>query len=159
MELNIRAARREDAATLLQFIKELATYEQAEHEVKATLDAIDDAIFSAGSLVHALICEQGSNPVGMAIWFYSFSTWQARKGLYLEDLYVTPRARGLGAGKALLRRLAQIAIEEGCGRFEWSVLDWNEPAILMYEALGAERQSEWLRYRLAGNALIEFAKG
>ncbi|WP_320200696.1 GNAT family N-acetyltransferase (plasmid) [Agrobacterium sp. rho-13.3] len=159
MELNIRVARREDTATLLHFIEQLAAYERAEREVTATLESLEDAIFGLGSVTRALICEQGTNPIGMAIWFYNFSTWQARKGLYLEDLYVAPAARGVGAGKALLRRLAQIAVEEGCGRFEWSVQDWNKPAILAYEAIGAERQQEWVRYRLAGNALAALATG
>jgi GNAT superfamily N-acetyltransferase len=94
----------------------------------------------------------------MAIWFFNYSTWQARNGLYLEDLYVTPSARGFGAGKALLQRLAQIALENGCGRFEWSVLDWNEPAIKVYDAIGAEPQNEWIRYRLAGDALTALAE-
>ena len=94
----------------------------------------------------------------MAIWFFSYSTWQARNGLYLEDLYVTPKARGLGAGKAMLKRLAQIALEKGCGRFEWSVLDWNEPAIRVYEAIGADPMSEWIRYRLTGDRLKAFAE-
>ena len=95
----------------------------------------------------------------MAVYFFSYSTWQAKNGLYLEDLYVTPDARGSGAGKALLRRLAQIALEKGCGRFEWSVLDWNEPSIRVYEAIGAEPQKEWIRYRMAGETLAAFARG
>ncbi len=98
-------------------------------------------------------------PVGFAVWFYSYSTWLARNGLYLEDLYVTPDQRGTGAGRSMLRHLARIAVEKGCGRFEWSVLDWNEPAIKAYEAIGAEPLSEWTRYRLAGPALEAFAAG
>ncbi|WP_427928899.1 N-acetyltransferase family protein, partial [Agrobacterium cavarae] len=94
-----------------------------------------------------------------AVWFLSYSTWLSRNGLYLEDLYVTPDARGSGAGKALLKRLAAIAVEKGCGRFEWSVLDWNEPAIRVYQAIGAEAQDEWVRYRLSGEALKAFASG
>lgn len=104
-----------------------------------------------------MICEADGKPAGFAIWFYSYSTWQARKGLYLEDLYVSPEFRGSGAGKALLKHLARTAVAEGCGRFEWSVLDWNEPAIRVYEAVGAEPMSEWTRYRLAGKGLEAFA--
>jgi GNAT superfamily N-acetyltransferase len=159
MSLVIRPARREDAPTLLGFIRELAIYERAEHEVAATAETIEQSIFGPGSVTRALICEKDGEPIGMAVWFFSYSTWQARNGLYLEDLYVTPQARGAGAGKALLKRLAQIAVEHGCGRFEWSVLDWNEPAIRVYEAVGAEPQSEWIRYRLSGRALQDFAEG
>jgi GNAT superfamily N-acetyltransferase len=159
MSLVIRPARREDAPTLLGFIRELAIYEKAEHEVAATAETIEQSIFGPGSVTRALICEKDGEPIGMAVWFFSYSTWQARNGLYLEDLYVTPQARGAGAGKALLKRLAQIAVEHGCGRFEWSVLDWNEPAIRVYEAVGAEPQSEWIRYRLSGRALQDFAEG
>ncbi|WP_117191146.1 GNAT family N-acetyltransferase [Rhizobium terrae] len=158
MALTLREATRNDAATLLGFIRELAIYEKAEHEVAATVETIEQSIFGETSVTRALICEQNGVAVGMAIWFYSYSTWQARNGLYLEDLYVTPRARGLGAGKAMLRRLAQIALENGCGRFEWSVLDWNEPAIRVYETIGAEPMNEWIRYRLSGDTLKTFAE-
>ncbi|OWK23100.1 GCN5 family acetyltransferase [Rhizobium yanglingense] len=157
--LTIREAVREDAATLLGFIRELAIYEKAEHEVAATIEKIEESIFGTNSVTRALICEQDSRPVGMAIWFFNYSTWQAKNGLYLEDLYVTPAARGLGAGRALLKRLAEIALEAGCGRFEWSVLDWNEPAIRVYQAIGAEPMNEWIRYRLSGEALKNFAAG
>lgn len=159
MSLTIRPAMREDAATLLGFIRELAIYEKAEHEVAATVATIEESIFGPRSVTRALICEKDGVAIGMAIWFFSYSTWQARNGLYLEDLYVTPAARGAGAGKAMLRRLAGIAVENGCGRFEWSVLDWNEPAIRVYDSLGAEPQTEWIRYRLAGDALVKFAQG
>ncbi|MNL52887.1 Acetyltransferase (GNAT) family protein [compost metagenome] len=124
----------------------------------ATVETIEQSIFGPHSVTQALICEKDGQAIGMAIWFFNYSTWQARNGLYLEDLYVTPSARGFGAGKALLQRLAQIALENGCGRFEWSVLDWNEPAIKVYDAIGAEPQNEWIRYRLAGDALTAFAE-
>lgn len=156
-DIVIREAVRADAAVLLGFIRELAIYEKAEHEVTATVATIEQSIFGPSSVTRALVAERDGMPVGMAIWFFSYSTWQAKNGLYLEDLYVTPSARGVGIGKALLRRLAQIAIENGCGRFEWSVLDWNEPAIRAYDAIGAEPQKEWLRYRMAGEALQTFA--
>jgi GNAT superfamily N-acetyltransferase len=159
MELTIREAVREDAATLLGFIRELAIYEKAEHEVAATVETIESSIFGESSVTRALVCEQDGIAIGMAIWFFSYSTWQARNGLYLEDLYVTPKARGLGTGKAMLKRLAQIAADNDCGRFEWSVLDWNDPAIRVYEAIGAEPMTEWIRYRLAGETLRSFAEG
>lgn len=157
MTLSIREAVPDDAATILRFITELADYEKAVHEVEATVETVRSSLFGPGSVTRGLICEQDDRPIGMAIWFFSYSTWQARNGLYLEDLYVTPEARGAGAGKALLKALARIAIDEGCGRFEWSVLDWNEPSIRVYEKIGAEPQKEWIRYRLSGERLIEFA--
>ena len=105
-----------------------------------------------------LIAEIDNTPVGLAIYFYNFSTWLGKHGIYLEDLFVTPSARGKGAGKALLKSLAKIAVTEQCGRVEWSVLDWNKPAIDFYEALGAKPQDGWTVYRLTDNALIDFAK-
>ncbi|THK36927.1 GNAT family N-acetyltransferase [Ensifer sp. MPMI2T] len=157
MKTSIRNAVPEDAETILRFITELATYEKAGHEVEATVELLQASLFGPDAVARAVICEVDGAPAGFAIWFYSFSTWQARKGLYLEDLYVTPEYRGSGAGKLLLKHLARIAIAEGCGRFEWSVLDWNEPAIRVYEAVGAEPMSEWKRYRLAGAALKALA--
>ncbi|RWX78210.1 GNAT family N-acetyltransferase [Neorhizobium lilium] len=159
MPLLIREALAQDAPTLLHFIRELAIYERAEHEVAATVEAIEESIFGSGAVTRALICELDGEPIGMAIWFFNYSTWQAKNGLYLEDLYVTPKARGAGAGKAMLKRLAQIAIENGCGRFEWSVLDWNKPAIRVYDGIGAEPMKEWIRYRLSGDSLTAFANG
>jgi GNAT superfamily N-acetyltransferase len=158
MALTVREAVRSDAAMMLNFIRELAIYEKAEHEVEATVESIEQSIFGEATVTRGLICEKDGEPIGMAIWFFSYSTWKARNGVYLEDLYVTPNARGLGAGKALLKRLAKIALENQCARFEWSVLDWNEPAIRVYEAIGAEPQNEWIRYRLAGERLKAFAE-
>ncbi|MFP5076010.1 N-acetyltransferase family protein [Rhizobium sp. YIM 134829] len=159
--LRLRRATAADAPTILRFVRELADYERARHEVQATEDTIRQSIFGEGSITKALICErvETSEPIGFAVWFMSYSTWQARNGLYLEDLYVTPEARGAGAGRLMLRELARIAVAEGCGRFEWSVLDWNAPAIRGYEAIGAKPQSEWIRYRLDGQALKDFAAG
>ena len=159
MTVTVRPATPSDAATILRFVRELADYEKAIHEVEATEETTRQAMFGEHSVTHALICERDGAAIGMAVYFFSYSTWQARNGLYLEDLYVTPEARGSGAGKAMLRRLAQIAVEKGCGRFEWSVLDWNEPSIRVYEAIGAEPQKEWVRYRLAGETLEAFARG
>lgn len=157
MTFTIRPATPDDAATILGFITELAVYEKAGHEVAATEDSIRQSIFGHGSVTEAAILEADGKPAGFAVWFYSYSTWLARNGLYLEDLYVSPDHRGGGGGKRLLRHLAHIAVEKGCGRFEWSVLDWNEPAIRVYDAIGAEPQSEWIRYRLSGDALKAFA--
>lgn len=157
MSFAIRAATPEDAATILGFITELAVYEKAGHEVEATEETIRASIFGEGSVTEAVILESDGRPAGFAVWFYSYSTWQAKNGLYLEDLYVSPDYRGTGAGKMLLKHLAGIAVEKGCGRFEWSVLDWNEPAIRVYDGIGAEPQSEWIRYRMTGQALKDFA--
>jgi GNAT superfamily N-acetyltransferase len=156
---DIREATSADAGTILRFITELAIYEKAGHEVEATVETITESLFGTNSVSHAAICERDGVPVGFAVWFFSYSTWQARNGLYLEDLYVTPGQRGTGAGRLMLRYLARIAVEKGCGRFEWSVLDWNEPAIKAYQAIGAEPLSEWTRYRLTGAALESFAAG
>ena len=158
MTISIRKAVPADAAIIHGFIVELAVYEKAEHEVKANIAEIESSIFSASSPAKALICELNGEAIGFAVYFYNYSTWQGRKGLYLEDLYVSPKHRGLGAGKFLLRHLAQVAVEEGCGRFEWSVLDWNQPAIEFYDSVGAKPQAEWLKYRLAGDDLFNFAK-
>ncbi|HLT64005.1 MAG TPA: GNAT family N-acetyltransferase [Pseudohongiella sp.] len=156
-QITVRPAVAEDAATIFHFIRELAIYEKAEHEVVTDVDGIRDSIFAADSNVRALICSVDDAVVGFAVYFYNYSTWQGRKGIYLEDLYVSPEHRGVGAGKALLHYLARLAVAEGCGRFEWSVLDWNTPSILFYESIGAKPQSEWIRYRLDGDALIQFA--
>lgn len=156
----VRPASVDDAGTILRFIRELAEYEKALHEVVATQETVAASLFGEGSVTRAVICEtEDGAPAGFAVWFKSYSTWQAKNGLYLEDLYVTPAHRGTGVGKMLLRHLARIAVEEGCGRFEWSVLDWNTPAIRVYDALGAEPQTEWIRYRLDGDKLKTFAAG
>ncbi|MEZ2218853.1 N-acetyltransferase family protein [Rhizobium sp. RCC_161_2] len=157
MTIKIRPAQLSDSALILRFIRELAEYEKAAHEVEATTASIEQSLFGPQSVTRAVICEVDGEPVGFAVWFYTYSTWLARNGLYLEDLYVTPQKRGSGAGKALLKYLAKLAVEKGCGRFEWSVLDWNEPAIRVYRSIGAEPQDEWIRYRLAGDALTAFA--
>lgn len=157
MSLTIRPATPDDAELILRFITELAIYEKAEHEVKTDAAGIRDSLFAEGSTAHGLICENDGQPIGYAVYFFNYSTWLGKHGLYLEDLYVSPQARGIGAGKALLRHLAQLAVARGCGRFEWSVLDWNTPAIDFYESFGARPQSEWTTYRLTGQALLDFA--
>ncbi|WEL53093.1 GNAT family N-acetyltransferase [Pseudomonas kermanshahensis] len=159
MSLTIRPAVRTDAAQILAFITELADYERARHEVIASVADIERSLFDEGSTVHSLICERDGQAIGFAVYFYSYSTWLGRNGIYLEDLYVTPEQRGDGAGRTLLRHIAREAVENGCGRLEWSVLDWNEPAIGFYQSLGAEAQDEWVKYRLDGKKLLAFAQG
>jgi GNAT superfamily N-acetyltransferase len=159
MSLTIRPATADDAELILRFITELAIYEKAEHEVKTDAAGIRDSLFADGSTAHGLICEHNGQPIGYAVYFFNYSTWLGKHGLYLEDLYVSPEARGLGAGKALLRHLAQLAVARDCGRFEWSVQDWNTPAIDFYQSFGARPQSEWTTYRLTGQALLDFAAG
>jgi len=157
MSIAIRSAVKADTDTILRFIKELAIYEKAEHEAKATPEHIHSTLFGANPKAQCVICEQGNTPIGFAVYFYSYSTWQGQYGLYLEDLYVSPDFRGHGAGKKLLTHLAAVAVENNCGRFEWSVLDWNQPAIDFYESLQAKPQGEWIRYRLDGEALTALA--
>ncbi|PIA68811.1 GNAT family N-acetyltransferase [Pseudomonas sediminis] len=159
MPIEIRPATHEDAELILRFITDLAIYEKAEHEVKTDAAGICNSLFAEDSTAHGLICENDGQPIGYAVYFFNYSTWLGKHGLYLEDLYISPEARGLGAGKALLRHLAQLAVARGCGRFEWSVLDWNTPAIDFYESFGASPQSEWTTYRLTGQALLDFAAG
>jgi GNAT superfamily N-acetyltransferase len=159
MKIEIRQATASDAALIHHYITELAIYEKAQHEVIASVADIERSLFAADSPAHGLICLIDGLAVGYAIYFYSYSTWLGRKGMYLEDLYISPEHRGSGAGKTMLRHLAGIACETGCGRLEWSVLDWNEPAIQFYLSLGASPQDEWIRYRLAGDTLTAFARG
>lgn len=157
--LHIRPAVADDAALILRLIRDLARYERAEDAVQTDEAGLRASLFGADARAHALICEADGQPIGYAVYFYNYSTWLGRNGLYLEDLYVDPAHRGVGAGKALLQHLARQAVAEGCGRFEWSVLDWNRPAIDFYEAVGARAQDEWTVYRLQGEALARFAAG
>ena len=155
--IDIRQATIEDAGLILRFITDLAIYEKAEHEVLASEADIKQSLFGEDSTANAFICNIDNKPVGYAVYFFNYSTWLGKPGLYLEDLYVSPEYRGAGAGMALLKHLAKIAVSKGCGRFEWNVLDWNEPAIQFYESIGARPQNEWVGYRLTGNALTELA--
>ncbi|ODS23177.1 GNAT family N-acetyltransferase [Candidatus Endobugula sertula] len=157
VEIAIRPATKDDAALILHLIKELAIYEKAEQEVIATSEDIRQSLFAENSTAHGLICTIDDKPIGYAVYFFNYSTWLGKPGLYLEDLYVTSECRGQGAGKLLLKHLANIALDKGCGRFEWSVLDWNEPAIQFYQSIGAKPQNEWVAYRLVGAALKAFA--
>ena len=156
-EIVIRKATIEDAKLILEFIKELAIYEKAEDEVIATVEDVENNLFCKNATTKAVICTADNQPIGLAIYFLNFSTWLGKNGLYLEDLYISPNYRGIGAGKRLLKYLAEIAVENNYGRFEWNVLDWNEPALKFYESIGAEAQSEWIGYRLEGPSLLDFA--
>jgi len=156
--IEIRQAVPDDAPLLLEFIRELAVYEKAPEQVTATEADLGESLFGSKAAARALICRVDGVNAGFAVYFYNYSTWLGRHGMYLEDLYVSPRYRGHGAGKAMLRFLARQAVAEGCGRLEWSVLDWNEPAIRFYESLGAGALREWVGYRLSGDALKALAR-
>ena len=153
---HLRLARREDVPLVLAFIRELADYEKLLPEVTATPELLEEWLFDREA-ARVLIAEEAGEPVGFALFFRNFSTFLGKGGIYLEDLYVRPAARGRGIGRALLRRLAAIALEEGCGRLEWWCLDWNEPSIRFYRSLGAQAMEDWTVYRLAGDALRELA--
>lgn len=158
MTVTTRHAESPDATLLLDFIQGLADYEKASDQVETTLADIRQTFFSERPRVHALIAEQQDKPVGFAAYFFNYSTWLGRHGIYLEDLFVDPAARGTGAGIALLRGIAKIAVAKGCRRVDWQVLDWNQPAIDFYRSIGARHQETWLPYRLEGEALESFAK-
>jgi len=157
-KIEICEATADDSALILQFVTELAIYEKAEHEVVASESDIKNSLFGNSSTTRAVICNLDSKPIGYAVYFLNYSTWLGKHGLYLEDLYVSLEFRNMGAGKAILKHLAQIAFSKDCGRFEWSVLNWNEPAIQFYQSIGAKPQDEWVGYRLEGQALELFAK-
>lgn len=153
----IRAAGPHDVATILRFVRELAEFEREPDAVEATEDTLSEALFGASPAAEAVIAEEAGAPVGFALFFHNFSTWTGKRGIYLEDLYVTPNARGQGVGGALLRHLAGLALDRGCARFEWSVLDWNKPAIDFYRAMGAQPMDEWAVQRVTGDALARLA--
>lgn len=158
MSITIRQAVAADAEAIFAMIVDLAVYEKARDEVKTSPDEIVATLFGPESVTEALICEDNGVMIGYCVFFTSYSTWLGCNGLYVEDLYVSPDARGKGAGKAVLKYIAQLAVQRGCQRVEWSVLDWNQPAIDFYKSLGALPQSEWVRYRLTGDALQKFAE-
>lgn len=158
MNITIRQARPEDATAIYDMIFELAVYEKAPEEVVTTPDEIRETLFGASSNTEALICEIDNKIAGYAVFFTSYSTWLGRNGIYMEDLYISPDYRGKGAGRAMLKNIAQCAVNRKCGRLEWSVLGWNQPAIDFYLSIGALPQSEWVRYRLDGEALLKFAE-
>ena len=154
----IRSARVEDVPIILQLIRDLASYERAPNEVTATEEQLVDVLFGDKSVAEVLLAFEGKSPVGFAVFFYNFSTWLGRPGLYLEDLFVKPEKRGKGYGRALLVDLAKIARDRGCGRMEWAVLNWNEPAIKFYRGLGAKPMEEWTVFRLKRDGIAELAK-
>lgn len=156
-QFNIRFAERKDTPLILKFVKELADYEKMLNEVVATEEIMEEWIFDKQK-AEVIIGEEDGVPVGFALFFHNFSTFLGRAGVYLEDLFVKPEYRGRGYGKALLQRLAQIAVERGCGRLEWWCLDWNQPSIDFYKSLGAVPMDEWTTYRITGETLQEFGK-
>ena len=155
----IRPARPAEAPLVLALIRELAEYERLAHEVTATAEEVSRALFGERPDAEALLAFHHGEPVGFALFFHNYSTFVGRRGLYLEDLFVRPAARGLGVGQALLQRLAAVALERNCARMEWAVLDWNEPAIGFYRALGAQAMDAWTVYRLDGPNLAALANG
>ena len=157
MSVAVRSARRDDCALVAALIRELAVYERLEHEAKATPADLAAALFEPAPRAFCEIVEVDGEAVGFALWFYNFSTFVGRSGLYLEDLFVRPQARGVGAGKALLRALAQRCVAEDLGRMEWAVLDWNAPALRFYDALGSRSLDDWRIRRLTGEALTRLA--
>ena len=158
MPLTIRPATADDVPTVLAFIRGLADYEKLTHEVEATEEKLRATLFPAHGrpAAECIIAECGGEPAGFALFFTNYSTFLAKPGLYLEDLFVFPHLRGRGIGKALLLHLAKLANARGCGRMEWTVLDWNAPAIAFYESIGAKRMREWQICRLTGDALAQY---
>ena len=157
MSITIRPAAPADVPVMLRFVRELAEYEKEPDAVETTEPMLHEALFGDTPAAEAVIAESAGRPLGFALFFATFSTWTGRRGLWLEDLYVTPEARGQGAGAALLRHLAGVTIDRGWARFEWSVLDWNTPAIDFYRAMGATAMDEWTTQRVSGAALATLA--
>lgn len=159
MDLEIRLATEADVPLILHFIKELAEYERLSHEVVATEEALRNSLFGERRVAEVVLGYVGDDPASFALFFHNFSTFLGKPGIYLEDLYVRPEFRGAGIGRAMLVYLANLAKERGCGRLEWWVLDWNDPAIRFYKTLGAVPMDDWTVYRVAGEALDELAAG
>lgn len=157
MTLSIRPASATDISLIAQFIRDLAEYERLAHEVRFDEAVLEAKLFGTRPYAEVLIGEIDGSPQGFALFFHNFSTFEGKPGVYLEDLFVRPEARGAGLGKALLKKLAAIAVERDCARLEWSVLDWNEPAIQFYMVLGAKPMDEWTIYRVDGTALAKLA--
>ena len=155
--MECRFANADDCALILSFIRQLADYEKMSDQVIATEELLQEWIFEKKAAEVLFVCD-GDKEVGFALFFHSFSTFLGKAGIFLEDLFVLPEYRGKGYGKALLKRLAQITVERGCGRLEWNCLDWNQPSIDFYRSLGAVPMDEWTTYRMTGDTLLEMAK-
>src|SRR3954451_24362075 len=158
MTVRIERATERDVPTILQMIRDLAVYERMSDQVVATEDGLREALFSGTRDAEVILAFADDQPAGFALYFHNFSTFLGRRGLYLEDLFVKPEFRGAGIGKRLLVELARIAVERGCGRFEWSVLEWNEPAIGFYQKLGAVAMDGWTIFRVSGDALTRLSQ-
>lgn len=157
-DFNIRRAEKEDVPLVLDFINKLAEYERLSHEVVATEGELEKYLFGEEKVAEVVIGYYHDDPVGFALYFYNFSTFLGKPGIYLEDLFVLEEQRGKGFGKALLTYLAKLAVEKGCGRLEWAVLDWNEPSIEFYKSLGAKMMDEWIVNRLTGDTLLKLSE-
>jgi GNAT superfamily N-acetyltransferase len=157
-QLQIRDSVIEDVPVILRLIRDLAAYERAPNDVVATEDGLREVLFGSDPSAKVLLAFEEAEPVGFAVYFFNFSTWLGRPGLYLEDLFVKPETRGRGYGRALLVHLAQIARKRGCGRMEWAVLNWNEPAIQFYRKLGAAPNEEWRIFRLTSDGIDRLAE-
>lgn len=155
---SVRAANAADVAEILRLIQALAEYEKLRDEAVATVDDLRQTLFGARPAAEVLLAESDGRAVGMALFFQNYSTFLGKPGIYLEDLFVEPALRGQGIGKALLQAVARLAVERGCGRFEWSVLDWNQPAIDFYQSLGARPMSDWTIFRVTGAALAKLGR-
>jgi GNAT superfamily N-acetyltransferase len=156
-KFRLRGAEASDAAEIARLVKELARYERLEHEARAGEAEFRDALFGPDPVAYAMMAEVDGRSVGFALWFYNFSTFVGRRGLYVEDVFVEPEHRGLGIGKAFFQAMAARAVADGCGRMEWSVLDWNAQAIAFYRAMGAQAMDDWTVQRLSGDALGDLA--
>ena len=157
MSVKIRTATQSDLPVILQYIHDLAKYEKAPDEVELSLDDLKDSLFGPNPQVFCLISEQDNKTTGFAVWHLNYSTWLGKHGIYLEDLYVDPKFRSQGHGKALLQKLAQICIEKGYKRLQWWVLDWNESAIDFYKSIGAQPMDQWTVFRVSGSSLRKLA--
>jgi len=157
-EVDLRFAQLDDVPAIMELIRELAEYERLAHQVVATEEILRASLFGERPYAEAVLALAEGEPVGFALFFHNYSTFLGKPGIYLEDLFVRPHARGLGIGKRLMAHVAGIALERGCGRFEWAVLDWNEPSIAFYEKLGARAQTDWTVMRLSGEALKDVSR-
>jgi len=155
--LALRFALKKDVPLILDFINKLAVYEKLSHKVSATPDILERSLFGEKRVAEVIIADYEGDPVGFSLFFHNFSTFLGKPGIYIEDIFVNPESRGEGIGKEILKFIAKLAVERGCGRVEWSVLDWNESAIQFYKNLGAKPMDSWTTFRLTGNALVDLS--